>query len=210
MSGSLPYSSIVQNLLMQVVNMFNNIKSQYVQTNEVYLLNINGDELFHSQQDPIIDVSTITNDIDKNLKLDLHSPTNSDLRAILILNESNDDKKLHLNVKANIGINKAFALLKFNYSDFSLQNPTQLLMNANQKIDIDEKVELNLQQKDLLCVLVGNVNSLPDDDKTHISLSFVHKAKESYLPNMLVIGVIIIVVVVLILYLLIQSDEEEM
>ena len=82
--------NIIQALILQTVLMFNKMKKQHIKSDDVYLLSINADTLFHDSSDPTIDANVVTNDIKKNLKVQLHSPKNSDLRALLILNESNN------------------------------------------------------------------------------------------------------------------------
>uniref|UniRef100_A0A6C0KS53 Uncharacterized protein n=1 Tax=viral metagenome TaxID=1070528 RepID=A0A6C0KS53_9ZZZZ len=207
MSGSFAYQNMVQALLTQAVSGFKNLKSQYASQNEIYLLEVNADQLFHNPSDPFINANAITNDIDDNLKLKLHSPQNSDLRVLLILNETNSAKKLDLTINANIGSSKAFGLFQLNYSNISIQNFKQVLFNTNQNIKINEHVELILNPEDLICVLVGTVNDEDDEEETMISLCF-NKDTEYCSMGPIIFGAIVIILIIVLLYFLLQGDKE--
>jgi hypothetical protein len=200
--------NMIQSLILQTVVMFNEIKQQHVKNNELYLLTVNADTLFRESSDPTIDANVITNDIKQNLKVELHSPKNSDMRALLILNETKCQHKISLNVNAHIGQSKAFALLQFNYANMSLENPMQLMYSANQRIDINEKVEFVMKPQDLIVVLIGTSNQMKDDEDTHVSLMFGECENDYSMGTLLLIVTIIIIFLVLI-YFLLQSDEPE-
>lgn len=208
MSENLDYQNMLSAIIVQAVSYFQNLKTQYGIQNEIYALDILADQIFQNQSDPIINANAITKEIDNNLKLELHSPRQSDLRILLILNDTNKEKKVHLKVHANIGVSKAFGLFQLNYSNFDLTNTVQVLFNANQHIKINEQLDLHLKPKDLICVLVGNINNHHDEEETKISLIFNEQKESSCSMTLVLIAVIVIILILVLLYLLLRNDEK--
>jgi len=200
-----PNQDMIQNMVMQTVNMFNGIKQQHMKADEVYILNVNADNLFHNATDPEIDVNAVTDKICSDLTVKLHSPKNSDLRALMILNETKDVKNLNVSLMANVGVSKGMGLFQFNYANMSLQNPMQLLLTSNQHVKLNEKLDLKLKPKDLILVLVGDVNTTDDSEETIIRLRF-NKKDNGY---DLILAIVAVIILLLIIYLLLKNDERE-
>lgn len=200
-----PNQDMIQNMVMQTVNMFNGIKQQHMKADEVYILNVNADNLFHNATDPEIDVNAVTDKICSDLTVKLHSPKNSDLRALMILNETKDVKNLNVSLMANVGVSKGMGLFQFNYANMSLQNPMQLILTSNQHVKLNEKLDLKLKPKDLILVLVGDVNTTDDSEETIIRLRF-NKKDNGYA---LILAIVAVIIVLLIVYLLLKNDERE-
>ena len=199
--------NMIESLLLQTITMFNKIKTKHVKNDEVYLLSVNADTLFQDSSDPDITANVITNDLKQNLKLELHSPQNSDMRAILILNETKGQKKVNLKINAHIGRSKAFALLQFNYANMTVQNPMQLIYSANQLVDLNEKVDLVINPQDMIVVLAGTSNEMVDNEDTRVSLVF-GDCSDGCSMGMILFGVSVIIIILVLIYLLSQSTDE--